>query len=333
VQDRLGISWVEYYRLRRCDLAPAPLECFCLWFAARKAKRHHAKREMSEMLKRCGIGRDYYYQCVRERGAPKPPLEFEEWRGSAVVSGLRKRRLDIGIRVRELDDCGCLTPTTVVAICGKCGPVALKDACRVQPGGRLFASYQCRKCGKARIYRRRKAHPEIRLKERERAAAKAGRVLRRRLPKHEAEARAKERLLKRLRTFRPNNQFNSCERWPIAGKLDMRKTYRWQLIVNPDTLRAQMRLSRRRRKNRMTAQPGDASATQIASLLSNAKRCRYCGCWFGKKEKTIEHFMPLSRGGTNQLSNLGVACRNCNNKKGAKLPSQFAVNGQPMLCL
>jgi 5-methylcytosine-specific restriction endonuclease McrA len=245
-----------------------------------------------------------------------------------------KASMAVAENVRCLRACGCLTPGTVVMLCGNCGPVTLANAReKIEARRPGHINFDCKRCASARVRKHQKAHPESRVKERERRAAKAGMVYRQIGPRHEAEARAKERLLNRLRKFKPSHHFNSCERWPIAGKMDMRGTYRWQLIVNADKLRAQMRLSRRRRKNRMTAQPGDASATQIASLLSNAKRCCYCGCWFGKKEKTIEHFIPLSRGGTNQLSNLGVVCRPCNNAKHAKLPNEFAVRGQPMLCL
>lgn len=94
------------------------------------------------------------------------------------------------------------------------------------------------------------------------------------------------------------------------------------------------RLARARRKMRERKKRGDATAAQVEMLLERAKRCCYCGCWFGSKiKKTIEHFIPLSRGGTNRLSNLGVACAPCNNAKRARLPSEFVVNGQPMLCL
>lgn len=36
---------------------------------------------------------------------------------------------------------------------------------------------------------------------------------------------------------------------------------------------------------------------------------------------TVDHYIPLSRGGTWDLSNLKLACQPCNNKKGDKLPN------------
>ena len=46
------------------------------------------------------------------------------------------------------------------------------------------------------------------------------------------------------------------------------------------------------------------------------RKCLYC-----KKEGIpleVEHFMPLSKGGTNRPGNLGIACRACNQKKGSR---------------
>src|SRR6266487_856548 len=50
-------------------------------------------------------------------------------------------------------------------------------------------------------------------------------------------------------------------------------------------------------------------------------KCYYCH----KKltEYHIEHSVPLSRGGTNDISNLVVACPTCNLKKGNKLPHEW----------
>jgi 5-methylcytosine-specific restriction endonuclease McrA len=44
--------------------------------------------------------------------------------------------------------------------------------------------------------------------------------------------------------------------------------------------------------------------------------CTYCGTPATEGNPlTIDHIVPLSRGGTNQLSNLTVACARCNRAK------------------
>lgn len=45
--------------------------------------------------------------------------------------------------------------------------------------------------------------------------------------------------------------------------------------------------------------------------------CAYCGA--ETEDPHIDHIHPLSKGGTNDLSNLTVSCPACNIKKGAKI--------------
>jgi len=45
---------------------------------------------------------------------------------------------------------------------------------------------------------------------------------------------------------------------------------------------------------------------------AHGKRCVYCG---STDNMSVDHKMPLSRGGTNHLSNLVPACRSCNSSK------------------
>jgi 5-methylcytosine-specific restriction endonuclease McrA len=53
-----------------------------------------------------------------------------------------------------------------------------------------------------------------------------------------------------------------------------------------------------------------------ALLLRDGAECAYCGRALGTGEPfsrpTLEHIVPLSRGGGNGLSNLVLACKTCN---------------------
>jgi 5-methylcytosine-specific restriction endonuclease McrA len=62
-----------------------------------------------------------------------------------------------------------------------------------------------------------------------------------------------------------------------------------------------------------------------AIWLRDGKRCRYCGKELSLREKTIDHFVPKSRGGTSDFANLVTACRECNQKKGRKILAQENV--------
>jgi 5-methylcytosine-specific restriction endonuclease McrA len=44
--------------------------------------------------------------------------------------------------------------------------------------------------------------------------------------------------------------------------------------------------------------------------------CAKCGA---TEDLTIDHIIPMARGGTNDLENLQILCRKCNSSKGAKL--------------
>lgn len=69
-------------------------------------------------------------------------------------------------------------------------------------------------------------------------------------------------------------------------------------------------------------QRGTLWATEIRAYLMHkwAGRCAYCG-QEGKLE--VEHVTPRSRGGSNSVNNLVVACRPCNEKKGKQSLTEF----------
>lgn len=52
-------------------------------------------------------------------------------------------------------------------------------------------------------------------------------------------------------------------------------------------------------------------------LLGNA--CFYCGA----PEMTVDHDIPLARGGMDDIRNILPACRSCNSKKNARTASEF----------
>lgn len=51
-------------------------------------------------------------------------------------------------------------------------------------------------------------------------------------------------------------------------------------------------------------------------------RCRYCGARVALSDH-IDHVIPLSRGGSDDIDNLAAACVTCNISKGARTPEEW----------
>lgn len=78
---------------------------------------------------------------------------------------------------------------------------------------------------------------------------------------------------------------------------------------------------RRRALKRNCASP--ATNVEIKQLLSEATNCEYCKVPFGDNIRpTLDHVVPLSRGGSHSGDNLVAACLSCNTSKGARLDYQ-----------
>jgi len=68
------------------------------------------------------------------------------------------------------------------------------------------------------------------------------------------------------------------------------------------------------------------------SVLSRGGfRCAYCGISAREAKIEIDHVVPVSKGGGNELSNLVVACRDCNAGKAADEPLDFQEKARWMI--
>jgi 5-methylcytosine-specific restriction endonuclease McrA len=57
-------------------------------------------------------------------------------------------------------------------------------------------------------------------------------------------------------------------------------------------------------------------------FLRDHHTCQYCQKTFPEKRLTIDHVVPLSKGGRHEWNNVVTACSSCNNKKGDKSPER-----------
>lgn len=65
---------------------------------------------------------------------------------------------------------------------------------------------------------------------------------------------------------------------------------------------------------------GSVTAADLRALRAAETQCAYCLC---RPADAVEHCTPICRGGSNDLSNLVMACTQCNTRKGAKTPLEF----------
>lgn len=60
----------------------------------------------------------------------------------------------------------------------------------------------------------------------------------------------------------------------------------------------------------------------IRQLYAN-KTCFYCNRELADREKAVDHKLPVSRGGTNDMNNLVICCQSCNSKKHNKTEIEY----------
>ena len=63
------------------------------------------------------------------------------------------------------------------------------------------------------------------------------------------------------------------------------------------------------------------------NLLAKGE-CHYCGQAFAKKDLTLDHIVPLSRGGKSTKGNVVVACQPCNSDKKYYTAAELILKNQ-----
>lgn len=71
------------------------------------------------------------------------------------------------------------------------------------------------------------------------------------------------------------------------------------------------------RELRMTSKEAHRERTRLLRLDSH---CMWCRTFLDEKTATLEHVIPLARGGSNRRENLGIACEKCNRERGCDMP-------------
>lgn len=74
---------------------------------------------------------------------------------------------------------------------------------------------------------------------------------------------------------------------------------------------------------RERAKARDLRKTRWWQQKTASNICYYCGNKVAYKNITMDHLVPLARGGRSTKDNLVPACKNCNTKKQSMLPLEW----------
>lgn len=118
----------------------------------------------------------------------------------------------------------------------------------------------------------------------------------------------------------PRRQKNRA--WQIANPNAAKEILRRWKDANPERRKELGTLCAHRRRALLLKCEGSHTSKEWKDVLeAHGHRCHWCGA---KGKLTRDHYIPLTRGGTNFASNLVPACRPCNSRKTDRDPVEFA---------
>jgi 5-methylcytosine-specific restriction endonuclease McrA len=221
-------------------------------------------------------------------------------------------------------------------VCSKCGAEkALEDFAKDNrsPAGR---SARCKACVNAEAreryprYREKKAAYGV--KNRKRFRARDNERVRRWRANNLDRARAKGR--EAARRFRERNPDYYRERYEQNienERARSREIMRENRAKNPEMEKARKKryrernreaVANREREKTYARRAKQKGSPELALLMGELVKqpCVYCG---STERITIDHVVPLSRGGKHEAENLAPACLPCNASKSNRLPSEW----------
>lgn len=228
--------------------------------------------------------------------------------------------------------------------CGRTLP-ATTDFFYVSKGGKYGLYSQCKVC-KSQKTKVHNALPEVKdhrrerygvywqsYKERPEAQKRIDEYQRsyRQIPENREHKKAylkKYNSLSSVRTARTQKVRDYRDRPGVRERLNERERYYYK--TRPEK-RAQTRVRVNNRVARRKLAQGTHSLKELREQYHRQKsRCYYCNgkLGTGKGAWHADHIVPLSRGGSNDISNIVVTCPTCNLRKNDKLPHEWPEGGR-----
>ena len=198
--------------------------------------------------------------------------------------------------------------------CSKCGhlrPVTAFQKFNGKPGG------QCRVC--------------------KTTAMKASRLSKGIAVRKRSEVIEGEKLCLSCSTMRPLTDFSPSKRGlggvssycracanarPTDRETIRRNTAEYR-VRHPERWRALHRLSQFKRRTLLAAAADGTITDEVLREIYARTHCCYCRQPISEKKRTLEHIIPLSRGGQHSVTNIAMACFSCNSSKSYKTPEEF----------
>ena len=143
--------------------------------------------------------------------------------------------------------------------------------------------------------------------------------------------KTREKRLKRQREYNHKNVERDREKTDEKNRVyyaehkeeQFERVKRW-MNTHPEEWKA----IQHNRRTRINGNGGKFSAEEIRELANQQEnKCFYCNNLFFNGDlnydRHIEHKIPVSRGGSSDISNIVLSCSRCNHKKGTKTHEEF----------
>lgn len=112
----------------------------------------------------------------------------------------------------------------------------------------------------------------------------------------------------------PEKYYAKYHAWYATNRERILENLRMKRVVDGEQLRYLGRLSQNRRRGRLAKSEKHFTGEEwVALCAKHVGRCAYCGVI--PKLLTIDHRVPLSRGGDNSIDNILPSCARCNTRK------------------
>lgn len=143
----------------------------------------------------------------------------------------------------------------------------------------------------------------------------------------------RDRLLIAAKAYRDGPGRVVNQEWRDAHRGSLNERNRKYRDENPEKIRAYKAQyikdhpeeSRHWTSTRRARKIGNGGSHTLDQWLAKVDLLGYCCVYCGREDLSLhkDHKVPLSRGGTDDITNIVPACQNCNNRKGRRTAHEF----------